>query len=81
MCSVVVLYCDADFVSLLCTQGLTQTEVLEAGASVHYVWDDLGLTHKLVVTIQGDLKFDSKSVHTHIENVFKEGYHKCTGVF
>lgn len=34
-------------------QGLTQTEVIEAGASVNYVWDDLGLPHKLVVTIQG----------------------------
>ena len=55
-----MLYFDSDFVFFSCTQGLTQTEVLEAGATVNYVWDDLGLTHKLVVTIQGDLKlFDS----------------------
>nr|PNR49566.1 hypothetical protein PHYPA_011462 [Physcomitrium patens] len=34
-------------------KGLTQKEVLEPGASVSYVWDDLALPHKLVVTIQG----------------------------
>lgn len=51
--------------------------MLEAGATVNYVWDDLRLTHKLVVTIQGDLNFDSQSVHIHIGNVFTSVCHEC----
>jgi hypothetical protein len=74
-----VLYFDLSFVFLLCSQGVKQTEVLEAGATVNYVWDDLGSTHKLVVTIQGDLNLDSNSVHIYIENAFKEVYNECLG--
>lgn len=40
--------------SILCPcQGLNESELLQSGASVGYVWDDLGLPHKLTVKVSG----------------------------
>ncbi|BBN13913.1 hypothetical protein MPTK1_6g07390 [Marchantia polymorpha subsp. ruderalis] len=34
-------------------EGLNESELLQSGASVGYVWDDLGLPHKLTVKVSG----------------------------